>query len=160
MIKKKIKKRFDFSYFHLIRKLVATGRYVLTTENVKGEPLITTTFYADGDALNCVYLKNEEYLAEDYPAELEQHQDQLRRKIGTMDIFSEHITWFVGILSLLVSFTVHPGGSIWTQIGVSGGFVAIALLLKKYILLAMVFVIRFVIKIFIGNKVNVFKRNI
>ena len=157
---KKVKKYLNFSYIPLIRSLIVRGQYTHTTYTDRKEPLITSNFYADGDALNVLYLKNNEYLAEDYPDKLHEHHAFFKKKIETMDIFADHIAWFVGVLSLLVSFTVPTEGNSWFQLGVSGGFVATGLALKKYIVRFLIWLTRFIAKIYAGKKKADIKKQI
>jgi hypothetical protein len=150
---KKLKKHLDFKYLSLLRDLITKGQYNLTTtsKELEDHPLITTTFYFDGDVLNILYLKNEEFLIEDFPAKLQEHQSKLKQKIETMDVFADHITWLIGMLSMLFSFVVPTDDNPLMQLGVTGAFIAIGLFFKKYIFRFLIAVFRFGAKIYSGK---------
>ena len=147
---KKLKKYLDFRYLSLLRDLIRKGQYNLTTttEELENHPLITTTFYFDGDVLNIFYLKNEEFLIEDFPAKLQEHQSKLKQKIETMDVFADHITGFIGVLSMLASFLTPTGDNSLMQLGVTGAFIAIGLFFKKYIFRFLIAIFRFGAKMY------------
>ena len=147
---KKLKKYLDFRYLSLLRELIRKGQYNLTTttEEMEDHPLITTTFYFDGDVLNILYLKNEELLIEDFSTKLKEHQNKLKQKIETMDVFADHITGFIGVLSMLVSFLSPTGDNPLRQLGVTGTFIAIGLFFKKYIFRFLIAIFRFGAKMY------------
>ena len=135
---KNLKKYINFEYFSLVRKLIMKGQYILTTYNNYTTPenkkaLITTNFYLDGDALNVIYENNDELLIEEYPEKLEEHKSILNKKIGTLEVFSEHLKWFSTILSAVTSFLFNTGNN-WAQLGLFGVFALIGYIFRKYIL--------------------------
>lgn len=154
MEKDKIKKYLNFKYFSLVRQLLVKGQYRHTT-NIptgpdKGKPLITTTFYIDGDALNVLYLKNDELMLEEYPDKFIEHKSFLKSKIETMDIFSEHIKWFSTIFFTLFSLIIQTGDILW-QLGLAGAFALAGYFFRKYIFRFALWIAKKVSSSFIGK---------
>ncbi len=112
--------------------MISKGQLRLTTKNHKDEPLITSVFYLDGDALNILYLKNGELLIEDYRDKLNEHQKELNKNIASLKVLKEQLVFILGVLSALLSFSIPAEGTIG-RMGITGAFIAIGLLLRKYI---------------------------
>jgi len=127
---KNIKKLLSFKYVSFIGVLTDKGCYRHTTFLDKETPLISTIIYADGDILSILYQNSYQLLVEQYPKKLAQHQKYIKEKINNLEILKQHITWFAGIVSVLLSFLIPVDDPIM-RFGVAGTFGIAGLLLKK-----------------------------
>jgi hypothetical protein len=130
---KNLKKLFNLNYVSFIGMLTDKG-YFRHTTFLKDEetPVISTVIYADGDILSILYQnKYQQLLVEQYPKKLAQHQQFIEERINNLEILKQHITWFAGIVSVLLSFLI-PVDDPLTRFGVAGTFGVAGLLLKKF----------------------------
>ena len=141
-----LSKYFSFGYLKFLIPLFKSGIYRLDTFDDNKLRIITTNFYIDGDASTVLYYENEEsdnLLVESNEDKVTEHLKIVEKKVGTMDVFYTQIQVFLGLIGSLITFLIArvDYGNL-TAAGVTIGLGTFFILIRKYVLAAIIWSIK------------------
>jgi hypothetical protein len=124
-----------------------SGIYRLESVDENNLPIITTTFYLDGDTSTELYCVNEDstvLLVESNEEKLTEHLKTVEKKVGTMDVFYTQIQVIIGVIGTLITyFTAQMRfDDPLTSAGITIGLGTFFILIRKYILKAIIWTVK------------------
>ena len=141
-----LKKYFRFDYRKFLVPMLKHGIYRLETFDDNQHRIMTTTFYLDGDVFTELYEEGDQLLAESNKDKVEQHMKTLEERVGSMDVLYTQIQGLITLIittCTLVYSTIKYGPAIGA--GITFGIGAIVVLLRKYLLKGVIWVVKTII---------------
>lgn len=126
-------KYLNFDYGSFILPLILKGRYCLVTYDDSKIPIVSTTFYIDGDALNEVNMVDNTILADLYPDKLKLHWKIIEQKTASIHVLSRHIQAITFAFFSALPLVYQPMDQIYLNLGISGVIGLIIILIRKLI---------------------------
>lgn len=139
-----LKKYFQFGYRKFLGPILQYGSYKLETYDDNKQPIMSTTFYLDGDVISEIYEDDKKViLAESNPDKVEAHMKTVEERIGSLDVLLTQVqglfAFIVTSVTLLIT-TIKYG--ITAGIGATVGVSAILYWLRKYFLKGAIWVVK------------------
>jgi hypothetical protein len=130
-----LNKYLNFDYRSFILSLIRSGKYRLETfdDSDVPVPIIFTTFYIDGDALNEINMVDGQVLAEINQEKVAQHLKEVEIQTGSINIFIKHIQAAAFVLFSIAPWLYHPFDHLSLKVGISGFIALIVYLARKSI---------------------------
>jgi hypothetical protein len=128
-----LNKYLKFNYGSFISSLIQSGRYRLITFDDHKVPIISTTFYLDGDAMIEINRVDDIILAERNPQKVDAHLKEVERQSGSVQIFIKHIQAAAALVFSVLPWLYHPTDQISLKIIFSGIIAGFVIVVRKWI---------------------------
>lgn len=113
--------------------MIKKGRYRLITFDDQEVPIISTTFYIDGDALNEINMVDDQILAESHPDKLDEHLKKVEMHASSINILIKQIQAMAFALFALMPWFYYSYDQVLVKLGVSGILGLLVYLVRKWI---------------------------
>lgn len=113
--------------------MIKKGRYRLITFDDQEVPIISTTFYIDGDALNEINQIDNKVLAENHPDKLDEHLKKVELHASSINVLIKQIQAVSFALFASLPWFYYSYDQVFVKLGVSGFLGLLVYFARKWI---------------------------